>query len=561
MPTDEQLWYRMMSESSKKDPLIEARKKAQQEDIEAAKAEEQSFASKVGEMIMPPRPEAPQVDLARVAEGTSHIPGISYIDDEEFEPLEVKPTPQDMRHARWQQLPHNVLRDRLTPEDPEKVAQIAGIVGETAAGFTPAGVIIDIKDMAKAVETKDPILAAAAGVGLIPGIGDAAKGTFKSLKAGDRSAETVRVGRQLLEEAEDAERQWLERGTDSRYFRSWFGDSKVKDESGEPIILYHATPHDFSSFNPSKEDSFFGDSIYFSDSIDDVNANYANIGGADVQSRIDREMDQVDLFQMDDDEILQAADDLIEDPKGLTKQQYDRLKQLRKSDDTDEAIKDLIDYYNEGLVQAIAKRNVVGGANFSVMPVYTRIKNPVYLDPTGKKGTTTFNIETTFDEAGDIIDESGNGVELLETIRLKGAQFDVPDSIIDEIVSDIAESMLDYDGINAVDVDDIIRRGGEIYTGTGGYGNQQFVKEVFEEMGFDGIVANAYHYFGPKNILGARVGGMDAVTPDTYHYMVFDPKQIKSATGNRGTFDPSNPDITAAAPASLAGALDDSSVA
>ena len=40
MPTDEQLWYRMMSESSKKDPLIEARKKAQQEDIEAAKAEE-----------------------------------------------------------------------------------------------------------------------------------------------------------------------------------------------------------------------------------------------------------------------------------------------------------------------------------------------------------------------------------------------------------------------------------------------------------------------------------------------------------------------------------------
>ena len=164
MPTDEQLWYRMMSESSKKDPLIEARKKAQQEDIEAAKAEEQSFASKVGEMIMPPRPlswqESAALDMAKIAEGTSHIPGISYIDDEEFEPLEVKPTPQDMRHARWQQLPHNVLlraeseaRDRLTPEDPEKVAQIAGIVGETAAGFTPAGVIIDIKDMAKAVET------------------------------------------------------------------------------------------------------------------------------------------------------------------------------------------------------------------------------------------------------------------------------------------------------------------------------------------------------------------------------------------------------------------------
>ena len=32
-------------------------------------------------------------------------------------------------------------------------------------------------------------------------------------------------------------------------FRVWFGDSKVVDSSGNPIIVYHATKNDFKVFN------------------------------------------------------------------------------------------------------------------------------------------------------------------------------------------------------------------------------------------------------------------------------------------------------------------------
>ncbi len=39
---------------------------------------------------------------------------------------------------------------------------------------------------------------------------------------------------------------------------------------------------------------------------------------------------------------------------------------------------------------------------------------------------------------------------------------------------------------------------------------------------------------------------MPAISPDTTHYIVWDPAKIKSAIGNRGKFDPKSPNITAA---------------
>ena len=36
---------------------------------------------------------------------------------------------------------------------------------------------------------------------------------------------------------------------------------------------------------------------------------------------------------------------------------------------------------------------------------------------------------------------------------------------------------------------------------------------------------------------------MEGVTPETTHYIAFHPEQIKSAVGNRGTFDPKETDI------------------
>jgi hypothetical protein len=55
-----------------------------------------------------------------------------------------------------------------------------------------------------------------------------------------------------------------------------------------------------------------------------------------------------------------------------------------------------------------------------------------------------------------------------------------------------------------------------------------------KEMGYDGLIA--------RNVMDEGRYGQGYGWGDTT-YVVFEPTQIKSATGNRGTFDPENPDI------------------
>lgn len=46
-------------------------------------------------------------------------------------------------------------------------------------------------------------------------------------------------------------------GTNSPSFKKWFGESKVVDEKGEPLVVYHATTRDFSQFDRSKKSELF----------------------------------------------------------------------------------------------------------------------------------------------------------------------------------------------------------------------------------------------------------------------------------------------------------------
>lgn len=53
-----------------------------------------------------------------------------------------------------------------------------------------------------------------------------------------------------------------------RNFYKWFGDSKVVDEEGRPIVMYHGTSNTFDSFDPTTfgyatDSGFFGSGFYF----------------------------------------------------------------------------------------------------------------------------------------------------------------------------------------------------------------------------------------------------------------------------------------------------------
>lgn len=60
------------------------------------------------------------------------------------------------------------------------------------------------------------------------------------------------------EEAPDGAFGQSRRQTQTPAFRRWFGDSKVVDANGEPLVVYHGTTADFSAFDPERVGERFG---------------------------------------------------------------------------------------------------------------------------------------------------------------------------------------------------------------------------------------------------------------------------------------------------------------
>lgn len=60
------------------------------------------------------------------------------------------------------------------------------------------------------------------------------------------------AGATTKDEKLNAIKEWKEKGTDSSYFKKWFGDSKVVDESGKPLVVYHSSNNLFKIFDNNK---------------------------------------------------------------------------------------------------------------------------------------------------------------------------------------------------------------------------------------------------------------------------------------------------------------------
>lgn len=205
--------------------------------------------------------------------------------------------------------------------------------------------------------------------------------------------------------------------TDSAAFKKFFGDSKVVDANGEPLVVYHGTGSDISAFKPSEGGSL-GGGIYFTD---DAN----------------------------------AASRFAE----------------RKEED------------------------------MNVLPVYIKAENIL--------------------DADNITDD--------QLAAIKSA---IPKNI-EELVS------LGYPRDLAVDSREFIERD---------------LKKVLASRTFNPKSLWLSIEGGPTSVLESiyKAAGFDAITRMSdglvgrspfREYLVFRPEQIKSATGNIGTFDPENPDI------------------
>lgn len=87
----------------------------------------------------------------------------------------------------------------------------------------------------------------------------------------------VTAGAETSAEISDAQKEWQEKGTDSKYLKKWFGDSKVVDENGQPLVVYHGTESNeaFSVFETNSPDGT--PAIYFSSNKKVANSYSGNL--------------------------------------------------------------------------------------------------------------------------------------------------------------------------------------------------------------------------------------------------------------------------------------------
>ena len=79
-----------------------------------------------------------------------------------------------------------------------------------------------------------------------------------------------------------ARQEWKKKGTESKYFKKWFGNSKVVDKEGKPLVVYHGSRNQFEEFKHiegldsdansinTKEAFFFVDDDYAADRFAEI---------------------------------------------------------------------------------------------------------------------------------------------------------------------------------------------------------------------------------------------------------------------------------------------------
>jgi hypothetical protein len=289
--------------------------------------------------------------------------------------------------------------------------------------------------------------------------------------------------------------------TEGAPFKQWFGKSKVVDPMGNPLKVYHGTTKDFSSFDTehASPENDFGAGIYFTNDKDDVTHNYAG-RGPDLDNKIEYRKEQL-------------------------------IGEGKES--------------GEAETQAIAEHMSHQGA---VIPAHLRMENPVEL---GGKNETRFTHEFEYeddDPEKDIIGEKGTLPEFTAALREAAVGSGKYDDVDDSKLDDAIQQMHEYgDGLKISDAIKILHdnEGAISYANDekGRLAGNEIVRDALERAGFDGIIDRTVNKkFGSEKRLGKPMEGMK---PNTVHYIIFSPHQVKSAIGNSGAFSRASTDITA----------------
>lgn len=290
--------------------------------------------------------------------------------------------------------------------------------------------------------------------------------------------------------------------TDTPAFKAWFGNSKVVDDEGEPLNVYHGTTGNFEVFDIKKvyRDSYVGKGFYFTAEPHDAGVNYAGIG-PDAQRKIEEQVDQWAGLDLDD--LAEAI--------GIS-------------------VDDLEVAENNGTLDDILKKEaekIIMGENPApnIMPVYLKIENPYYI---GEYMKQYFEYNLPFDEETEEEGEpEGEGAKLMAALEWELGELEYID--FERTFGKLSEEIEPYDGgFTALDFFNAIKNCEGLIDAY--YGEEQnyigdFFKRVILRAGFDGVIMDATVFKGMEGTQGVN------------HYIVYKPNQIKSIFNKNPTQD------------------------
>jgi hypothetical protein len=212
-----------------------------------------------------------------------------------------------------------------------------------------------------------------------------------------------------------------------RNFWKWFGNSKVKDKKGQPIVVYHGTTQVFDKFSKEKlgsknvfadsahEGFFFAENPQTSENYttDITNIQMGNfLGNKDITDIVDRVKPKYDkernkiqkgldeIHKQQEAEMRKGADEYFEKLGTLSEEQKRKLtylfydtpegKKILESFDgqTEELDKQMYDLNKREANEVELEYNALKGKGANIMPVYLSIKKLYDYDYKGAETRT-----------------------------------------------------------------------------------------------------------------------------------------------------------------------------
>lgn len=275
--------------------------------------------------------------------------------------------------------------------------------------------------------------------------------------------------------------------------REFFDYSKAIDDDGSLMVTYHGSVKEFYTFDRrfAHMEGDWGKGFYFSNNLADVEENYANAYGPDLQSKLEREAER--LLDWGGDEIVKEDGEYMN---------FDEIvEMLRGREVTTEP------YYHE---------------------CYLNIKNPCYPN--------TWLLTDVLSDVGDIDDyddedayyeayDEAIGDTIESVMEFIQDNFDNYDEIeyYEPKIREVLTNAMSEGGIRA---DQLKHALGEIYMDTDeGTPYKEITRLVIEALGYDGII---------DDTVSKKFRGMH-LAPDTVHYIVFNSNQAKLTSNKKPT--------------------------